>query len=475
MLVGVGTASQRLDDPAVAKEAVALMADACEAAGADCGAPDLLRAAGLVLVPRGSWRYHDPARLLATALGAAAARTLVAELGVLQTTLVERACTAIAGGQLDVAIVAGGEARWRELRATITGAVAPSTDDAGAEADEVLRPAGMIVSPAEVAAGQRNAVSHYALIENARRRADGQGVEEHRREIAGLWAGFNAVAQGNPAAWNREPMTAEDISRPGPRNRPLAWPYLKWHNSQWNVDQAAALILCSAEAASAAGVPTERWVFPHCVAWSDHMVPLTERVEMHRSPGFRLAFGALGVGVDDIAHVDLYSCFPIAVRTQALELGLTADRPWTVTGGMTFAGGPLNNYVLQSTAKMAQVLRDDPAGLGLVTAISGMSTKQGATLWSTRPAPAGYRAVDVTPGAARTPTVVVDDGASGPATVATYTVLSDESGPGRSVVVADLPGGSRAIATSRDVDLSDAEWCGRPVILDGDGGFVVPA
>jgi acetyl-CoA C-acetyltransferase len=326
-------------------------------------------------------------------------------------------------------------------------------------------------------------VSQYTLIENARRFADEQSIDAHADEVAQLWAGFNEVAQHNPDAWNPAPMSADEIRTPGPRNRPLAFPYNKWHNSQWNVDQAAAFLLCSAEAARAHGVPEDRWIFPHTIVESNHMVPVTQRTVVHRAPGFaiagRRAFELAGVGVDDVAHIDLYSCFPIAVRTQALEMGLGADRALTITGGMTFAGGPLNNYVLQSTAAMVARLRDDAGSLGLVTAISGMITKQGVSVWSSRPPEHGFRSDDVSDAVAE---VVerreVSTEPAGPAQVVTYTVIYDGEGPSRGVVVAERDDGTRAIATRTDAALATAmiesEWCGRTIALDGAGSFDVP-
>jgi len=483
VLVGAASATQRTDDPRTAREAVGLMVAACEAAAADAGRADLLRAAGLVLTPRGTWRYQDPGRLVADRVGASGARTLLADLGILQTTLIARAAAAITAGDVDVALVVGGEAKWRDLRASITGVAATSTDDTGATPDEVIRPEGMIISAEEIGAGLVTAVSQYALVENARRRADGQTLDEHARAVAALWAGFNEVARSFPGAWNRQPMSADDIRLEGPGNRPLAFPYNKWHNAQWNVDQAACLVLCSVAAARSHGVPEERWVFPHAVAESNHIVPVSRRAVLHRSPGFAAAgaeaLGSAGVGVDDLAHLDLYSCFPIAVRVQAAELGIGPDRTLTVTGGMTFGGGPLNNYVLQSTARMAQVLREDPGSLGLVTAVSGLLTKQGVSVWSSRPPAAPCRVADVSErAAAATPAVDVVTGREGPATVATYTVRYGEDGaPTRAVALVDLADGPRAIAVSGDPGLASAmtaeEFCGRTVDLDDGGGFSV--
>ena len=69
--------------------------------------------------------------------------------------------------------------------------------------------------------------------------------------------------------------------------------------------------------------------------------------------GARRVLELSGVGVDDVDIVDLYSCFPSAVQVAARELGLSTDdssRSLTITGGLTFAGGPWNNYVMHSIA-----------------------------------------------------------------------------------------------------------------------------
>ena len=238
------------------------------------------------------------------------------------------------------------------------------------------------------------------MIENARRALDEQSLEDNARVVARLWADFNVIGQSNPQAWNRQPMSADDIRLPSAKNRPLAYPYNKWHNSQWNVDQAGALLFTTVEVAESCGVPTDRWIFPHAIANSQYCVPVSERAEIARSPGFKLAgraaFAHAQATTDDVAHIELYSCFPIAVRTQMLELGLAPGRQVTESGGMTWAGGPLNNWVVQALAKMAEVLRADAGSLGLVTAISGWITKQGVSLWSTTPPAQPYRSIDVT-------------------------------------------------------------------------------
>jgi acetyl-CoA C-acetyltransferase len=207
---------------------------------------------------------------------------------------------------------------------------------------------------------------------------------------------------------------------------------------------------------------------------------VSQRQELHRAPGFaqagQLAFELAGIGVDDCAHVDLYSCFPVAVRVQAAELGLSPERPLTITGGMTFGGGPLNNYVLQSTAAMMATLRDDPGSFGLVTAVSGMITKQGVSIWSTEPSAAGYRSADVTESvAAAMPVVETVIAGEDDAAVCTYTVLYSEAAPSRAVVVAARSGGGRSVVVSTDpqvlTSMVTEEWCGRTVRIHADATF----
>ena len=389
VLVGAGAISQREEDPARAREPLALMIAALERAAEDAGSRALLERADSVRAPRGFWDYPDPCRLVAERFGAPQARTEIAEIGVLQTTSLGRAAADIAAGRADVVLVTGAEARHRALRATKTGVDAPLTKQAPATPDTVLRPHAPILSAAEMKAGLLMPVSQYATIENALRAAEGVSIEKHRDAVASLWAGFAAVAAENPDAWSRERVDAAAIADPA-RNPMQAFPYGKLHCSQWNVDQAAGLIFCSVATARALGIPRARWIFPLAIADANPMIPFTERRALHRCAGFAKAgervFAHTGMSLADVAYREIYSCFPSAVRIQMRELGIDDDRPLTVTGGMAFAGGPLNHFVFQSLVRMTQILRDDPGSLGLITAVSGIVTKQGVSLWSSEPA-----------------------------------------------------------------------------------------
>jgi acetyl-CoA C-acetyltransferase len=211
-------------------------------------------------------------------------------------------------------------------------------------------------------------------------------------------------------------------------------------------------------------VPRDRWLFLSATAESQAMVPLPARVDLHRSFGTALAgravLGALDIEIDEVAHRDIYSCFPAAVQVQARELGIDPDRddrPLTVTGGMTFGGGPLNSYVLHSTATMADRLRRDPGTLGLVTSVSGMLTKPAAAIWSTEPGPAPFAPIDVTAAARATiATLPVDPAATGRGRIVGHTVVHDRGLPVRSVAIVELDGGVRTIAVDADPERAAA-------------------
>jgi acetyl-CoA C-acetyltransferase len=483
VLVGAAASSQRCEDPDEAVEPLELMARALEGAANDAGAHELLARADAIRIPRGFWNYADPGRALVERFGAPRARTQIAEVGILQTTLFGHAARDIAAGAADVVLVCGGEAKHRSLRAQIAGTQAPLSQQQGAVPDEVLQPHAEILPAVEIERGLAQPVSQYAIIESALRHAEGLTLDAHLREIAEMWSRFSDVAAQNPDAWNRQRVSAQEIRCDGDRNRMLAFPYTKLHCSQWNVDQAAGLIFCSLETARALGVPEQRWLFPRAITESNHMLPLSQRPALHGSPGFRVAgrraLETVGTDADGIAHLELYSCFPAAVRVQARELGIGLDRTLTQTGGMTFGGGPLNNFVLQALVKLAAVLRADPGTLGMLTAISGLITKQGVSLWSTDPGQRAFRFEDVTEEvAAVSRPRKVDAHASGAGTVAGYTVLYEGTEPARGIAICDLEDGRRAIGVAGG-ELARAmtreEFCGRRVQIRDDGGLELRA
>ncbi len=96
----------------------------------------------------------------------------------------------------------------------------------------------------------------------------------------------------------------------------------------------------------------------------------------------------------DIAHYDIYSCFPVAVLLAAEALGVDwRSTPLTLTGGLPFSGGAGNNYSMHGIAAMVETLRADPGSFGLVLANGGFLSKEAVGIYSTT-APKSWSPVD---------------------------------------------------------------------------------
>jgi acetyl-CoA C-acetyltransferase len=455
VLVGYGQINQR--EESATTEPVDLIERAARAA-ADARVLEAVDAVRIVNLL--SWRYRDPGRLVAQRIGAPDAATRYTGIGGnVPQSLVNRACLDIRRGHNDVVLIAGGET-WRSrtrLRARgekLVGTVQDESVPLPPGADDEFLMAG----PAEIRIKLDRPAYVYPMFEQALRIASGEPAEEHRRRIGRLWAGFSRVAQDNPHAWNRTPCTAEEIWQPGPDNRMISWPYTKLMNSNNMVDQAAALILTSVETADALGIPRDRWVFPYAGTDAHDTYLIAERARFDGSPAIRLAgrrvLELAGRGIDDIDLVDLYSCFPCAVQVAAAELGLPIEDPQralTVTGGLTFAGGPWNNYVSHSIATMAERLTARPGAVGLVSANGGYLTKHSFGVYGTEPPATGFRWEDVQSAVDAEPTVVAEDGWAGTGTVETWTTpFTREGSPEKAFVAVRTPTGSRALAVITD-------------------------
>jgi acetyl-CoA C-acetyltransferase len=479
VLVGFGVATQREEDARRAREAIDLMIDAVQRAADDAGSAAVLAGVQRIAVPRGRWTYRNPGGAIARAVQAPNAVSVLASVGVLQQTLIGDVCKRIAAGEIDTALVVGGDTGYRILRGQLAEIPVPERQDDD-EPQVMLKPHDELRHAAELRAGMRMPVGLYAIMESAFRASRGWSVEEHRDRIAGLYSRFSEIAAENPHAWKREKLSPEAIRSASQRNPMQAFPYTRLHCSTWNVDQASALLFCSQAKAQALGVPGERWIFPLASTESNHMVPVSARADLGACPGAgiagRAALAAADLNPADIDLVDLYSCFPVAVETYAEELGLPQTRDLTVTGGMPFAGGPYNNYVLQATCRIAELLRRGAGRTGLVSSVSGVLTKQGFGLWSREPGPRAFAWADLTGQVAqRIRTKPVVEAYEGDGVVAGYTVLHDRGAAPRGVVIADIDGGRRTVGVTHDERLIAAletnEHCGSPVRMSADGGF----
>ena len=485
VIVGVAQRTWRDGD---APDPIEMCAEVVSAAAADAGAGDRLlkRAGSLATVDIASRRWADPAALVAARLGLAPAETLRTELGgdgplLLLSDIAAR----IAAGRLDAGVICGAEALATLSRAVRSGDEPPWTElDDGAAPSRVLGSARAPASDAELAANLIAPVVVYPLFEHALWARSGLSLNAHRARLGDLWSGLSHTAAHNPYAWSPRALGGDVIATPAPGNRLVTQTYTKLLNSNIQTDQAAALIVCSAELAGALGIARERWVFPLATAHANDHWLVSERDDLVSSPAIRHAGARVlahaGVGMDDVAALDLYSCFPSAVQIAAAELGVDAfadRRPLTLTGGLTFAGGPGNNYVTHSVAAMVERLRGTE-DVGLLNAVGWYLTKHAVGAFSGRPGPRPYAAATVQPQVDAGPRRAVAIGTTGPATGESASLVYDRDGrPAVASITALLSDGRRALAKTDDAEtllaLADAPLTARPVTLGAAGTFAL--
>ena len=205
---------------------------------------------------------------------------------------------------------------------------------------------------------------------------------------------------------------------------------------------------------------------------------MSERRDFVSSPAIgtagSLALELADVRVEELGHLDLYSCFPSAVQLAVKELGVDDSLPLTVYGGLGFAGGPWNNPVGHAIASMVDVLRRDAGAVGLVTANGGHVDKHSFGVYSTAPPAAGFRHAAPQAQIDEVPGTGVEDDYQGPATVETWTVMfGRDRRPERAHAAVRTPAGSRAWAVSDDADLmaraASEDLVGAAVVVGPDG------
>ena len=481
VLIGVGQVVQRAQGLDDARDPVALMVEAVTVAASDAGLssvpnPDALRVVSLL-----SWKYGNPARFIAEDLGLSPRELgLSAMGGNTPQTLVNAASRQILAGEADLVILAGGEASRTRARYRKAG-IEPdwrTTDSVPTLVSEDL----VMNMPEEIERKIVMPIQIYPMFETALRAQAGRSVQDHQVHISELWSRFSAVAAANPFAWNRTAFTAEEIRTPLPTNRMIGFPYPKLMNSNNDVDMAAALIMCSAGKAASLGVPRDRWVFPQSGSDAHEHQFVSHRHHFYETPAIALAgrrvLELASLGIDDVSIVDLYSCFPSAVQLGARSLGLDIGSQLTRTGGLPFAGGPWNNYVMHAIATVVGELRERPAEKGLVWANGGYTTKHAFGVYATEPPRGGFAydhpqdQIDALPRRA----LASPADAAGAATVEAYSVMHDRDGnPERTIASCLLADGRRAWGDSDDVDLGRDmcldEWVGREVVLDDAGAM----
>jgi acetyl-CoA C-acetyltransferase len=453
VLVASGQVTNKPKSPQKLTTPLDLMERACLEAFDDAGSSKIPEAIDTVYVVNIiSWTYADPPGRLAERLRIAPSRTGYSSIGGNSPQwLLNRACREIASGEADCVLIAGAEAFASGAAARNFGVKLERGDRS--KLPKTIGDDRPGLSPEEMACQLVTPAQIYPILENAYRNSLGRSLEQHQEALGSLMESFNIVARDNPYAWFPEARSASEIAKPSLENRMIALPYTKYMNAVIKVDQGAALVLCSAEKARSLGISSDRWVFPVSGADCSDVWYFSRRPDLHRSPAIAAAGKAVlessGLSIHDIALVDLYSCFPVAVEIAATELGLPLDGSisLTLTGGLPYFGGPGNNYSTHAIAHMLHRLRASPnRTLGLVTALGWFVTKHSVGLYSTEPPTGGYRYCDMSAEQARIDAGELgwlgDNGAR--VRVVGYTVLYDRaSNPERAPAVVETIDGPR--------------------------------
>lgn len=319
-----------------------------------------------------------------------------------------------------------------------------------------------ILSRTEIRHGIVSMPLAYSLIENARRMEMGLEGDAYAREMATLWSAFSAKAETRihaqfPGFRSLEAMLSDDNA-----NYPLTDIYRRWHVAQDAVDLGGAVILTSAGKARELGIAQDKWVWPAGAAEAAEP-PLSERAVIHRSAALDFAIPAAldqaGLAPSDLGPVDIYSCFPCAVFA-AVDSMQDADRApgdYTLTGGLSFFGGPGNGYSVYNIAAMVEALRHDGSKPALVTANGGVMSKQAVGIY-TATQPAVAWSGEVAKGYAPKP-LALDGAPQGKARLLSFVRPAGKDGFGPATVLIETEGGARAMAvidSPPDADLSNA-------------------
>ncbi|BDI61932.1 hypothetical protein [Qipengyuania nanhaisediminis] len=488
VIVGVGQCVDHWngEDPARAPSPRGLLGEAARRAVRDTGAQaEMLAGIDQVHVVR--WfadsmpctppfgNCGNPPASLAADIGIIDAEHFYSHVGGDQPQkLVNEAAEAIFAGDAKAVLLAGSEAIAAMKTALRKGITLDWSDSAAGNLTD--RGRGMaLLSEYEIRNGLGRPTSTYPLFENALRHRWQISEREHESLMAELLAGFSEIAANNPHAQYPQARSPDFLMTESDENYRIASPYLKWHVAQDAVNQGAAIVLTSVEEAERMGIAPAKWIYLHGYA-AAHDNNVCERPDLSRSPAIegvtRLALESAGKSAAQIAHFDLYSCFPCAVFLAAEAIGLDwRTVPATVTGGLQFAGGAGNNYSMHAIAAMAEKLRADPSAFGFVLANGGYLSKEAAGVYSARPKedwqPVSSEAVQSEIDASGVPYALSEDTT---ARIETLSVSYRRGTPSHAVVIAKSKKG-RILARARSGDyatmtaLDQPGAIGRPIAI----------
>lgn len=442
VIIGVGQINDRPEDPDMGLDPPGLMAAALRLAEQDAGGDVLARLDSLAIVDQISFReLGNLCDTLAQEIGADPRINYQSEAphGDTPIRLLNEAANRIGSGEITLAAVVGAEA----LRTAAARAAARTRTDSASH--NALRAAASWREPGYLQLhGLSAPVDVYPIYENAGRAAYGQTLAEGQAESGAIWAQFSQVAASNEGAWIRKPMSAEEILTPGPKNRPLAFPYTKLTVANSSVNQGAGFIVTSLAEARRWGFAEERLIYVGMGAAAKEDPNILRRDRYDRSvsmdTAIRRTLELNGMTGADLDLVELYSCFPCVPKMARRTLGWPLERPASVFGGLTFGGGPIANYMSHAVVSMVQRLREGGRN-GFLFANGGFATDNHCIVIASQPIAAARFPQDLDyqaeADAARRAVPVLNKDYVGPAEIESYTVFHDREGqPVSGVVVA---------------------------------------
>jgi len=478
VIIGTGQVNDRGEDLSKALDACDLMLEALAKANADTGGKAFARFDTLEMVRLFSAPMNGIVERLAAAHpGLAGTPEFVVGHGNTPMLILNRAALRIARGEAEICAITGAEAYRTEKRLATAAA-----GEAG-RPDMMKKNLKAVTADTNLKYGAITPIEIYPFFENAMRAKWGQTLEEAQAESAKIWSDFSKVAAANPSAWIQRAYSPEEILANGPANRKLNFPYSTLMVANNSVNQGAAIILASYAKAKALGIPDDKIVFVGAGAAAVESHDFRQRANFYSSPSLQatirdvLARNGLEAGQCD--HVELYSCFPCVPKHARREANFRTDIPLTVSGGLTFAGGPIRNYMMHAAAAMVEKLHQS-GRCGMLFGNGGYLTEAHAIVLSRTPLPAAplTESFDVQEHADRlrgdVPSFV--DAYLGPGRIETYTVTHSRDGePLFGTIIGRGPKGERFIcrAEADDGDMMRFLMSGKvePV---GTSGDVVP-
>ncbi len=363
-------------------------------------------------------------------------------------------------GESEVAAVVGAEAQYAVNKAKAANIELPWTPIAK-DIENPFPTEGRINS-VMLAHGAIRPIQVYPFYENASHVAWGQSPREALAESGELWSRYSAVAAANPYSWSKKRLTPSEITTPTRDNRLIAYPYTKHMVANPAVNQGAAVIVTTLERARAMKIDDSRLIFIWDGATAMEPRDYLARDQYARSDAQDVVLNALR----ELAHAndseldatELYSCFPCVPKMTRRVLGLPNDVVPTVTGGLSFFGAPLNNYMTHATCAMVRHLRDSKATTGLLYGQGEFVTKHHGVVVSRKPPRTALRPTysvqaEVDLRRAAVPALLIEY--QGEATIETHTVLYDREGaPLHGVVIANTPNRERIMARVPATDIS---------------------